>query len=71
MRANGICLVQREVTGDTVLNVMPGIRYAKDKMAESKENNRAKIEATKEADISKQMTLWEATVEKIEAIQDN
>ena len=59
------------VTGDTVLNVMRGIRDSQDKNAESTERKNAVSAATKAADISEQMTLGKATVEKLEAIEDN
>ena len=44
------------------MNVMRGIIDAKYKKAESKEKNCAAIEATKSADIAKQMILGKATV---------
>ena len=59
------------VTGDTVLNVMRGIRDAKDKKAEITERNRVARSSTKAVDISKQMMLGKATVDKIEAIEDH
>ena len=55
----------------SVLNLMCGIRDAKDKKAESTEKNRATISATKAEDIVKQMTLGKANVDKLEAIEDN
>ena len=59
------------VTGDTVLNVMRGIRYAKDKKAEFTQKNREARVATKAADIADKMTLGKATVKKIEDIEDD
>ena len=47
------------------------IRDAKCKKAESTENNRAARAAKKAADIAKQTTLGKATVEKIEAFEDD
>ena len=54
-----------------MINMMRGIRDAKDKKAESSENNCAAREATKMEDITNQTTLGKDTVEKIEAIEDN
>ena len=72
IRTSDICLVPGGgVTGDTVLNVMRGIGYAKDKKAEIAENNRVAVEVTKAAYISKQMTLGKDTVEKLAGIEDN
>ena len=59
------------VTGDTVLNVMRGIRDSQDKNAESTERKNAVSAATKAADISEQMKLGKYTVEKLEAIEYN
>ena len=59
------------VTGDTVLNSMCGIKDAKDKNSESAEKNRVARAATKAEDIAKQMTFGRATMEKLEAIEDN
>ena len=50
---------------------MSGIRYAKDKNAETTEKKRATRAATNPEEISKQMALGKATVEKIEAIEDD
>ena len=61
----------RGVTGDTVLNVMHGIIDAKDKKAESIEKKCKSIAATKVAEIANQITLGRATVEKLEAIENN
>ena len=47
------------------------IRDEKCKKAESTENNRAARAAKKAADIAKQTTLGKATVEKIEAFEDD
>ena len=57
-------------TGDTVLNVMRRIRYAKYKKAKITENNLAARAVTKAADITKYMTLGKDAVEKLEAIED-
>ena len=59
------------VTGDTVLNMMREIRYAKEKKEESTEKNRAERAVTKAADIAKQTILGGANVEKLEAIEDS
>ena len=59
------------VTGDTVLNVMRGIRDSQDKNAESTEMKNAVSAAMKAADISEHMKLGKATVEKLEAIEYN
>ena len=71
MWASDIYLVLGGVTSDTVLNVMRGIGYGKDKNMEIAENNCVARSATKAADISKHMTLIKATVVKLEAIEDN
>ena len=52
-------------------NVMCGIRDAKDKKTEITEKNCAARAAENSADISDQMRLKKATVEKIEGIEDD
>ena len=70
MRASDICLgPEGGVTGDTVLNMMRGIREEKDKKAEITEKNFATRVKTKADDISKYMTLWKATVDKLNAVE--
>ena len=56
-------------TGETLLNVMRGIRDTKYKKEENIENDCATRAATKAADIAKQMTSGKATAEKLEAIE--
>ena len=71
MQTSGIFLVPGGVTGYTVMNVMHGIRNEKDKKEESTEKNRAARAVTKAAEIAEQMPLGKATVDKLEAIEDN
>ena len=71
MWASDIYLVLGGVTSDTVLNVMRGIGYGKDKNEEIAEKNCVARSETKAADISKHMTLIKDTVVKLEAIEDN
>ena len=64
-------MVPGGVTGDTVLNMMRGIRDEKYKKTESTDKNHTERAAAKAADIAEQMTLGEPTVDKLEAIEED
>ena len=49
MQTSDICLVPGGVTGENVMNMIRGIRYAKDNNMKNKDKNHAAIVATKAA----------------------